>query len=132
MKRLAVFAAAIAVMLCACCNKNCETATTEEADAQPQNKVVRLNVFYTLNDAANADAAKAIADSLVAASRNDSGCISYDMFESTTLPGEYIIVETWENDSLLDVHSRAPHFEKYVPLLRDLGTMATQRCLIIE
>lgn len=133
MKKLASFVAALAIILCSCCNNNCDTATPNpDATAGQKSEIVRLNVFYTLNDITNADAAKAIADSLVAASRNDAGCISYDMFESTTTPGEYIIIETWQNDSLLDIHSHAPHFEKYVPLLRDLGTMATQRCMIME
>lgn len=133
MKKLASFVAALTIILCSCCNNNCDTTTTtpDPADGQ-KSEVVRLNVFYTLNDIANADAAKAIADSLVAASRNDDGCISYDMFESTTTPGEYIIIETWQNDSLLAFHSHAPHFEKYVPQLRALGSMTAQRCTINE
>lgn len=131
MKTLASFIAVLAIILCSCCSKNCDTVTTTP-DVDQKSEVVRLNVFYTLNDIANADAAKSIADSLVAASRNDAGCISYDMFESTTTPGEYIILETWQNDSLLDIHSRAPHFEKYVPQLRALGTMTAQRCTINE
>ncbi|MDE6367935.1 MAG: antibiotic biosynthesis monooxygenase [Muribaculaceae bacterium] len=134
MKKLASFVAALAIILCSCCNKNCDNAaTTPDAVASDQkSEIVRLNVFYTLNDLANADAAKTIADSLVAASRNDAGCISYDMFESTTTPGSFIIIETWQNDSLLDIHSHAPHFEKYVPQLRALGTMTAQRCTIEE
>lgn len=131
MKTLASFTAALAIILCSCCSKNCDTVTTTP-DIDQKSEVVRLNVFYTLNDIANADTAKSIADSLVVASRNDAGCISYDMFESITTPGEYIILETWQNDSLLDIHSHAPHFEKYVPQLRTLGTMTAQRCTINE
>lgn len=89
--------------------------------------MIRLNVFYTPNEGADINEIKNIADSLVAASRNDAGCISYDFFESTTTPGSYIIIETWENDSLLDIHSHAPHFEKYVPQLNALGKMRAER-----
>lgn len=132
MKLFAVIATAVAVAFCSCCDKTrCESTPT--ADAAPEvNETVRLNVFYTLNDLASADLATSIADSLVAASRSDEGCISYDLFESTTTPGQFVIIETWQNDSLLDVHSRAPHFGKYVPMLRDLGSMTMQRCVITD
>ena len=54
------------------------------------------------------------------------------MYESVTTPRQYIIVETWENDSVLGVHSNAPHFAHFVPQLQALGTMETQRFLIEE
>lgn len=114
-----------AVALAACSNKDNNCQQTECAD-----NAIRLNVFYTPNDSADIDAIKAVADSLVAASRLDAGCISYDLFESTTTPGSYIIVETWENDSVLDIHSNAPHFAKYVPQLNAMGTMDVQRFTI--
>ena len=134
MKTFLPVAATLAIALSSCCNKNCNTADAvpDNGVSQNNNEVVRLNVFYTLNDVATADAMKAIADSLVTASRTDQGCITYDMFESTTTPGQYIIIETWQNDSLLTIHSRAPHFEKYVPRLQELGSMSTQRFTIPE
>ena len=125
-------ALAAAAAMSACCDKNCQTEQPAATEIVPADAAIRLNVFYTLKDYADPAAAKAAGDSLVAASRTDEGCISYDMYESVTTPGQYIIVETWENDSLLGVHSRAPHFEKYVPVLQSLGTMQTQRFLVEE
>ncbi len=123
---------AAAAVMTGCCDKGCKTEQPVATEVAPVDAAIRLNVFYTLNADADPAAAKAAGDSLVAASRTDKGCISYDMYESVTTPGQYIIVETWENDSLLGVHSRAPHFEKYVPVLQSLGTMNTQRFLIEE
>lgn len=127
------FIIAAAVSLAACftgCNCNqkgtCATAQDGNADAQ----ILRLNVFYTLNDTADAPRAKEIARKLVEASRNDAGCLSYDFLESTTVPGEYMVIETWENDSMLNIHSNAPHFLEYVPQLKSMGEMRTQRFLI--
>lgn len=128
MKYIVLFV--LALFMGSCCHKTCEEPVAEEI--AETSKIVRLNVFYTLNEDADPAAAKAAGDSLVAASRNDDGCISYDMYESVTTPRQFIIVETWENDSLLGIHSRAPHFEKYVPQLQALGKMSTQRFLIEE
>lgn len=127
MKSLSSFllAAVAAVSVSSCCNNSsCETVATDSPEVV---NAIRLNVFYTLKDGADINEVKAIADSLVSASREDAGCISYDFLESTTTPGEYMIIETWENDSLLDIHSNAPHFTKYVPQLQALGTMTMQR-----
>ena len=75
MKTLLSVAATLAIALSSCCNKNCDTADAvpDTGVSQNNNEVVRLNVFYTLNDVAAADAMKAIADSLVTASRTDQG-----------------------------------------------------------
>ncbi len=130
--KLFILAAGFAGILAGCCNKNCETPVATDVEIAKEAKAVRLNVFYEANADADAAEIKAVADSLVAASRTDAGCISYDMYESMTTPRQFIIVETWENDSLLGIHSQAPHFEKYVPQLQALGKMTTQRFLIDE
>lgn len=118
--------AGMAVMSACCTDKKCDEnkceATTVEEPA-----VIRLNVFYTVSEEANREKAVEIAKELVAASRQDAGCISYDMYASATTPGEYIIIEIWENDSVLDIHSNAPHFTTYVPQLRELGDMRAER-----
>lgn len=121
----------VAALAAASCCEKTECAQTPSAPAT-DNQTVRLNVFYTLNEGADADHVKNIADSLVAASRNDEGCISYDFFESTTTPGQYMIIETWANDSLLQIHSNAPHFVKFVPQLEQSGTMTMQRFTVEE
>lgn len=128
--KLFLLATGLACVLSACCHKACEEPVANEI--AETSKTIRLNVFYTLNEDADAAAAKAAGDSLVAASRNDAGCISYDMFESVTTPRRFIIVETWENDSVLDIHSNAPHFKHFVPQLQALGNMEVQRFLIEE
>lgn len=128
MKKLFLAVALLSAAMMSCCDsKSCDKQCDTDQCAEVQNRPLRLNVFYTPNEGANIDTIKAIADSLVALSRTDAGCISYDFFESTTTPGSYIIVETWENDSVLDIHSQAPHFVKYVPQLQALGSMDLQK-----
>ncbi|MBD5225947.1 MAG: antibiotic biosynthesis monooxygenase [Bacteroidales bacterium] len=130
MNKSFIIAAVLTLSAClaAChCDKKSKCETAEDPAAS---QIIRLNVFYTLKDTADATKAKEIARKLVKASRTDAGCLSYDFLESTTVPGEYMVIETWENDSLLNIHSQAPHFIEYVPQLRSLGEMHTQRFMI--
>ena len=129
MKKLIIAAMAIVGMAAmeSCCNdKNCGENKCMNAQAE-EVSAIRLNVFYTVSDEANRAKAIEIAKELVAASRLDAGCISYDFLESATQPGEYMIIETWENDSVLDLHSNATHFATYVPQLHELGEMRLER-----
>ena len=129
MKKL-VLGALVLLGLAACCGEKGKDCCGGGADSCCANELVRLNVWYTANDTADSQKIAEIAGKLVEASRKDAGCISYDCYQSVTVPGEYIIVETWENDSLLDIHSNAPHFEEYVPQLQELGTMKAERCTV--
>lgn len=100
------------------------------SNTQHSSGVIRLNVFYTVNSQDDYAKAVEIATKLVEASRSDQGCISYDFLQSATVPGEYMIIETWQNDSLLDIHSKAPHFTEFVPQLRAIGEMRTERFIL--
>ena len=134
MKTSVFFLAALmsAFMFVSCSEKETPAAQPEQTAAVGESEVIRLNVFFTANEDTDLAELKAIADSLVAASRTDEGCLSYDFYESTTTPRKYMIVETWVNDSLLGIHSRAPHFEKYVPQLQERGVMTTQRFAVTD
>ena len=120
----------LALISGSCSGNGCDRQQTCDNSCGAQGEIIRLNVFYTLADTADAQKAKEIARKLVAASRNDEGCISYDFLESTTTPGEYMVLETWKNDSLLTLHSQAPHFLEYVPQLKSIGEMNTQLFII--
>ena len=112
------------------CSNDKNAGNDAIANEVATDQALRLNVFYTANDTADSGKISEIAGKLVEASRNDAGCISYDCYQSVTVPGEFIIVETWENDSLLDIHSNAPHFAEYVPQLQSLGNMRAERFYI--
>ena len=127
-KIFAGFLVALAVTACTGNKQPYAPEIIEEENAPEQ--VIRLNVFYTANNPEDEAKITEIANKLVEASRNDAGCISYDFFKSSTVPGEYFIMETWENDSVLDIHSNAPHFTEYVPQLRELGNMRAQRFML--
>ena len=82
--------------------------------------MIRLNAFFTLKEGASTEDVLAITNELVAKSRQDEGCLGYDLFQSTTNPKVFMFCESWENAEVLDKHSAAPHFTSAVPALGTL------------
>lgn len=46
---------------------------------------------------------------LAAATRDEAGCISYEVFESASTPGTFVTIERWKGQSDLDAHMKSPH-----------------------
>jgi quinol monooxygenase YgiN len=47
---------------------------------------------------------------LVAATRKEKGCVSYELLRSKTDAGDLVFVEEWTDDAALDAHFTMPHF----------------------
>ncbi|MFY0758021.1 putative quinol monooxygenase [Metabacillus dongyingensis] len=52
--------------------------------------------------------------SLVAASRAESGNISYDLLKDTEQDGAYTMVEVWESAEAVAAHNSSEHFTSFV------------------
>ena len=48
-------------------------------------------------------------ETLVDASRQEEGCISYDVYESASAPGTFVTVERWTGQDAMDAHMGTPH-----------------------
>ncbi|SEC05439.1 Quinol monooxygenase YgiN [Nocardioides exalbidus] len=46
---------------------------------------------------------------LAAATREEEGCLAYDLFESGSAPGTFVTVERWTDSAALDAHMATPH-----------------------
>ncbi len=46
---------------------------------------------------------------LAEATRQESGCLAYDLYESAVAPGVFVTVERWTDQAALDAHMQAPH-----------------------
>ena len=46
---------------------------------------------------------------LVGHSRNDHGCVSYDLFASDSVPGTLVTIEKWQSQEDIDAHMASPH-----------------------
>ena len=56
-----------------------------------------------------ADAIRAALRTLVEQTRQEEGCLSYDLFESAAAPNTFVTVERWRDQAALDEHMRSPH-----------------------
>lgn len=81
---------------------------------------LRVVATIPVDPARSAEAAPVLAE-LAAASRDDEGCLAYDVFESASTPGTFVTVEAWRSQEDLDAHLQTDHvakaFEVAGPLL---------------
>lgn len=88
--------------------------------------MIRLNAFLKVNEK-DRQRVLSLANQLVDKSRQDEGCISYDFFESTTIPGVFMFCETWKDQESLDKHANAPHFLHLVSEIETFGKMKLEK-----
>jgi quinol monooxygenase YgiN len=53
---------------------------------------------------------------LVGPTREEAGCVSYDLYESAVAPGTFFMVETWRAQSDIDAHFGTPHMQAALEL----------------
>lgn len=63
------------------------------------------------------DAVRAGLAELVAATREEEGCVEYDAFESSATPGVFVTIEAWRSQEDLDAHMTTPHIAKAFEVL---------------
>lgn len=47
--------------------------------------------------------------SLVAPTREEAGCISYELFQSDDDPTEFVTIEEWDDQASIDAHMGSDH-----------------------
>lgn len=111
---------------CAGSGKTAESNAENESQEESTVEYIRLNCIYNVAEEHAAEAIE-LARQLIAASQNDEGVIDYDMYQSATHPGQFIIYETWKDQSSLDDHSASEHFTTLVPQLQAIAPLDVQR-----
>lgn len=61
--------------------------------------------------------------SLVAPSRKDAGCLSYDLHQAVDNPAAFLFYETWASKALLDAHLQTPHVQ---PAMAKMGQLVAE------
>lgn len=54
---------------------------------------------------------------LVAATKREPLCISYDLYIDQKILGHFIFIEEWPNQEALDIHCASEHFKRLVPMI---------------
>ncbi|KWT75613.1 putative quinol monooxygenase [Candidatus Magnetominusculus xianensis] len=52
--------------------------------------------------------------SLVEHTRKESGCLSYDLHQSTEITSYFMFYETWVNNEALDKHMAMPYIQRLI------------------
>ena len=63
---------------------------------------------------------------MTAATRQENGCVQYDLHESTVQPGQFWFYENWTTPEALDAHSRSAHIQAFRAIAPELLARATR------
>lgn len=63
---------------------------------------------------------KAELEKLIEPSRQDEGCISYDLHQDNANPAHFIFFENWASKAALEAHMQAPHFQAFGAATQDM------------
>ena len=62
--------------------------------------------------------------SLVGPSRQDPGCLNYELHQALDNPAHFLFQENWSNETLLEQHLQTPHVQSALAKLNGLLTEA--------
>ena len=54
---------------------------------------------------------------LIEKTREEKGCLSYDLHHDLKEPGHFVFIEEWVDEAAVDFHVETPHFKRLVPLI---------------
>ena len=66
------------------------------------------------------DDALTLAKELVYETQKEIGCIAYNLFTDNADNTHIVIIEEWESQEVLDIHSASAHFSRLVPAIAAL------------
>jgi quinol monooxygenase YgiN len=61
------------------------------------------------------DQALALFDEMIAATRQEAGCIKYELYELEDDSNTLTCIEEWEGPEYLDAHLNSEHFQRLIP-----------------
>jgi quinol monooxygenase YgiN len=66
------------------------------------------------SDSDKREALVRVGQAVAAASRSESGCISYRLYEDTEIENEFVFVEEWDSEEALQWHFATPHVRAFM------------------
>ncbi|MGK7922153.1 MAG: putative quinol monooxygenase [Trichodesmium sp.] len=66
------------------------------------------------------DAVKSILDSIVLPTRQEQGCLKYELVQNNDDPTDFTFIEEWESQNLLEKHLASSHIQSASLELKDL------------
>lgn len=50
---------------------------------------------------------------LIQKTRSEAGCISYNLFQDVSVPGNFVFVEEYKNQEAVDFHFKSEHLKSF-------------------
>ena len=66
------------------------------------------------------------AQTLIASSRAEEGCLAYDLYESTTEENKFVMVEQWRDDEAVASHNQTEELQDLFKAMPDYASKETQ------
>ena len=57
---------------------------------------------------------------LIGPTRQETGCVQYDLHEDNAAPGRFLFYENWQSREHLDRHQETPHLQAFKARMDDL------------
>jgi len=81
--------------------------------------MIKLTAKFIIKEG-KAALVKDTASTLVAETRKEKGCISYQLFQDMDQPNVFAFIEEWESMEALQSHMKSKHFTEAIPKLNEL------------
>lgn len=82
--------------------------------------MIRINVFVEVEEGKREELL-GLLEEVAACSREEEGCLGYEIMVSPRRVGLLMIVETWEGETVLMAHRETRHFKELVPRAKALA-----------
>ncbi len=74
-------------------------------------KVTKQVTFIAKED--SIEQLKDMLKTMVEPSKNENGCLLYDIFQLKDNLRKFVVIESWENEEALDGHKNSEHYKYY-------------------
>lgn len=83
--------------------------------------MIRINVTIKVKSETRQQVVELLSE-MSELSRQEKGCIGYDIMSDNRSDDTLMIIESWENEVVLDIHKQSEHFTRLIPRVRELVT----------
>jgi len=59
------------------------------------------------------DKLKKLLEDMVEPSRNEDGCLLYNIYQMSEKPSTFVVIESWRDEAALKGHQNSPHYATY-------------------
>ena len=76
----------------------------------------------------------AVAEKLVKATREEPGCIYYDLVQDASDDKVFCFVEKYLDEAAVEAHETSEHFQKYVPMMNAFREAPSEvtKCVTVD